>query len=86
MQLGSNPPASAAPAPTNQRLPNTSCTRTREVLKQVATVVHLGVAAVLHQVCGHHNLLAHHVCKRQHGAVGVTARQREGGRARGGQG
>lgn len=29
--------------------------------------------AVIHEVGGHHNLLAHHVGKRQHGTVGVAA-------------
>lgn len=65
-------------------LPLCTHTRTGEVLKQVAPAVDVGVAPVVHEVRRHDNLLAHHVSKGQHGAVGVAA-GRGGGGGRGGQ-
>lgn len=47
----------------------------REVGKQVAAAVARAVLEVVHHVCGHHDLLAHHVGKRKHRAVGVQPGQ-----------
>mmetsp|Transcript_2584 Transcript_2584/g.4388 ORF Transcript_2584/g.4388 Transcript_2584/m.4388 type:complete len:262 (-) Transcript_2584:453-1238(-) len=41
-----------------------------EVMEQFAVILCL-MHAIVHEVCGHHNLLAHHVCKSQDGAVHI---------------